>query len=82
MLLFLSYCANVLAAAPKTAVAFLKISSARALRPLCAHAIAPGVDMPLLSLGTCCGSDPNAGLQPRLDQRGVKKWFLTHYSPF
>jgi diketogulonate reductase-like aldo/keto reductase len=54
MLLFLSYCANVLAAAPKTTVT-----------------IAPGVDMPLLNLGTCCGSDPKAGLEPWLDQGGV-----------
>ena len=26
--------------------------------------IAPGVFMPALSLGTCCGSDPGVGLQP------------------
>ena len=26
--------------------------------------IAPGVEMPWVSLGTCCGSDPNVGVSP------------------
>ena len=33
--------------------------------------IAPGVMMPSMNLGTCCGSDPNAGLLPFLDAGGV-----------
>eukprot|EP00037_Helgoeca_nana_P032554 m.414365 g.414365 ORF g.414365 m.414365 type:complete len:378 (+) comp29331_c0_seq1:36-1169(+) len=33
--------------------------------------IAPGVLMPRVNLGTCCGSDPSVGLQPWLDVGGV-----------
>ena len=33
--------------------------------------IAPGVRMPSMSLGTCCGSWPSVGIQPWLDAGGV-----------
>ena len=32
--------------------------------------VAPGVDMPVLSLGTCCGSDPSVGVVPWLTHGG------------
>jgi hypothetical protein len=32
--------------------------------------IAPGVRMPKINLGTCCGSDPNVGLEPWFDAGG------------
>jgi len=33
--------------------------------------IAPGVNMPKINLGTCCGSQPSVGLKPWLDAGGV-----------
>ena len=33
--------------------------------------ISPGVDMPKISLGTCCGSNPAVGLPPWLEAGGV-----------
>ena len=33
--------------------------------------IAPGVAMPTMSLGTCCGSDPSIGIRPWLAAGGV-----------
>ena len=33
--------------------------------------IAPGVHLPTVGLGTCCGSDPKVGLEPWLEAGGV-----------
>ena len=33
--------------------------------------IAPGVEMPQVNLGTCCGSKPSVGLEPWLAAGGV-----------
>ena len=33
--------------------------------------VAPGVHMPVLSLGTCCGSNPSVGVVPWLTNGGV-----------
>ena len=56
----------------------LMVGAAFSLSMLAVHAsqpttvdIAPGVHMPMVNLGTCCGSDPSVGVKPWLAAGGV-----------
>eukprot|EP00039_Didymoeca_costata_P019071 m.336114 g.336114 ORF g.336114 m.336114 type:complete len:306 (-) comp17762_c0_seq1:21-938(-) len=47
------------------------LSNAQAIPPVAkTREIAPGVVMPSVNLGTCCGSEPKVGLKPWLDAGG------------